>query len=66
VRQQRQHDGAALHYHLQNTATFGKSEGLPTLFLDYVADGKDMARGEPVKGQTIRPRTEDKSVAGPP
>jgi hypothetical protein len=52
-----------LHYHLQNTATFGKSEGLPAQFLDYLADGKDVARGEPVKGQTIRPRTAAKPKA---
>jgi murein DD-endopeptidase MepM/ murein hydrolase activator NlpD len=43
-----------LHYHLQNTPAFGLGEGLPAQFQDYVADGKPVPRGEPVKGQTIR------------
>jgi hypothetical protein len=43
-----------LHYHLQDTAVFGKGVGLPTQFLDYVADGEAVARGEPVKGQAVR------------
>ncbi|PYQ31626.1 MAG: M23 family peptidase [Acidobacteria bacterium] len=42
-----------LHYHLQNTGTFGNSEGLPAPFVNYVADGKRVERGEPVKGQLI-------------
>ncbi len=44
-----------LHYHLQNTGVFGQSEGLPAQFQGYVADGQPVTRGEPVKGQTIRP-----------
>jgi hypothetical protein len=44
-----------LHYHLQDTPTFGKGEGLPTQFLDYLADDEPVARGEPVQGQRIRP-----------
>jgi hypothetical protein len=43
-----------LHYHLQDTAVFGKGVGLPAQFQGYVADGEAVARGEPVKGQTIR------------
>jgi murein DD-endopeptidase MepM/ murein hydrolase activator NlpD len=43
-----------LHYHLQDTAVFGKGVGLPSQFLDYVADGEPVARGEPVRGQSIR------------
>lgn len=43
-----------LHYHLQTTPTFRQGEGLPAQFLDYVADGKEVARGEPTRGQTIR------------
>jgi murein DD-endopeptidase MepM/ murein hydrolase activator NlpD len=43
-----------LHYHLQTTAVFSEGEGLPAQFLDYVADGKKVERGEPRKGQKIR------------
>ena len=42
-----------LHYHLQDSAQFGKGRGMPAPFEDYVADGKPVKRGEPVKGQTI-------------
>ncbi|HEX8693895.1 MAG TPA: M23 family metallopeptidase [Longimicrobium sp.] len=45
-----------LHYHLQNAGEFGRGEGLPAQFTGYVADGRPVERGEPVKGQTIRPR----------
>ncbi|HEX6751515.1 MAG TPA: peptidoglycan DD-metalloendopeptidase family protein [Longimicrobium sp.] len=44
-----------LHYHLQNTGVFGRSEGLPAQFTNYTADGQPVARGEPVRGQTIHP-----------
>lgn len=44
-----------LHYHLQNTAEFGNGDGLPAPFTDYVANGKPVARGEPVKGEVIAP-----------
>lgn len=43
-----------LHYHLQTNALFGQGDALPAQFLNYAADGKPIARGEPVKGQTIR------------
>ena len=42
-----------LHYHLQNSPKFGQSEGLPAQFVNYVADGERVARGEPVQGQRI-------------
>jgi len=45
-----------LHYHMQNTGVFGRGEGLPAQFTGYVADGLPVERGEPVRGQTIRPR----------
>lgn len=45
-----------LHYHLQTTGRFAGGEGLPAQFLDYVADGREVARGEPRRGQTIRPK----------
>jgi hypothetical protein len=38
---------------MQNSAAFGAGEGLPALFLDYEADGKHVARGEPARGQHI-------------
>jgi murein DD-endopeptidase MepM/ murein hydrolase activator NlpD len=43
-----------LHYHLQNGPTFGAAQGLPAQFNGYLADGQPVARGEPVKGQTVR------------
>ena len=30
--------------------------GLPSQFLDYVADGQPVERGEPVEGQRLQPR----------
>jgi hypothetical protein len=45
-----------LHYHLQNTGVFFEGDGLPAQFLDYVADGKAVERGEPRKGQQVRPK----------
>lgn len=45
-----------LHYHLQNTPVFAQGEGLPAQFHDYVADGEPVSRGEPVRGQTVRPQ----------
>lgn len=45
---------AHLHYHLQNAPEFGRGEGLPAQFLEYIADDSFVARGEPVRGQRIR------------
>jgi len=44
-----------LHYHLQDNADFETGAGMPIQFLNYRADGKDVARGEPVQGQTVTP-----------
>ena len=42
-----------LHYQLQaGRALFG-AEALPAQFLNYTADGRRVARGEPVRGQII-------------
>ena len=43
-----------LHFHVQNSPHFGKGDGLPAFFVDYVADGKPIAHGEPLRGQVIR------------
>ena len=43
-----------LHYHVQNTPEPFKGSGLPAQFLDYVADGQPVNRGEPVRGQKVR------------
>ena len=47
-----------LHFHLQDKPHFGQrgAEGLPAQFEDYSADGEPVARGEPVKGQTVEAR----------
>lgn len=44
---------AHLHFHLQNGPTLFAADGLPAPFTDYVADGKPVERGEPVRGQII-------------
>jgi hypothetical protein len=44
-----------LHYQLQDGPEMGASAGLPPQFTDYLADGRPVARGEPVRGQTVRP-----------
>ena len=45
-----------IHYHLQDSPTFGKGQGMPTQFLDYVADGETVTRGEPTRAQRVRNR----------
>lgn len=51
------HPTPLVHYHLQNSArTDRRAVGVPAQFTGYVADGVPVARGEPVKGQTIRPQ----------
>jgi len=47
-----------LHYHLQNTPVPFQGDGLPAFFVEYVADGKPVARGEPVARQTVRSQRE--------
>jgi len=42
-----------LHYHLQNTSQWRNGEGLPAQFQNYIANGKFIHRGEPVRGQII-------------
>lgn len=44
-----------LHFHLQTTPDLHDGEGLPVFFENYVADGKPVARGEPMRGQVISP-----------
>jgi hypothetical protein len=44
-----------LHYHLQTTAVFARGEGLPAQFNDYFANGKPVERGEPVRGDFLKP-----------
>lgn len=46
---------AHLHYQLQDGPTFGDSNALPAQFQNYLADDKPVSRGEPVRGQRIRP-----------
>ena len=42
-----------LHYHLQNSVTFGVGEGLPAQFIDFEADGAPVPRGELQRGQKV-------------
>ena len=59
-----------LHYHLQNTGKFGGGDGLPAQFRDIVIDGKNVAKGEPLRGQTVgnphRPGQRRGLVSPPP
>jgi len=47
-----------LHYHLQNTPVPFRGDGLPAFFVEYLADGKSVTRGEPVARQTVRSQCE--------
>lgn len=44
-----------LHFHLQTTPVLHEGEGLPAQFTDYLADGTPVERGEPLRGQLVRP-----------
>lgn len=52
-----------LHYHMQNGADFEDGEGLPAQFLDYRAGYQRVVRGEPPKGQVIRPRQDTRPAS---
>ncbi len=45
-----------IHFHLQTTPDLRAGEGLPAFFLNYSADGRSVAKGEPAAGETIAPR----------
>jgi murein DD-endopeptidase MepM/ murein hydrolase activator NlpD len=48
---------AHLHFHVQDRAElFGKAEGLPVTFKNYVSDGKPIAEGTPVQGELLEAR----------
>jgi len=42
-----------VHYQLQDSAGLPLPDSLPAQFVDYVADGKPVAVGEPVRGQMV-------------
>jgi hypothetical protein len=44
-----------VHYHLQTGGKFGEGLGLPAFFNGYVADGVQVPRGEPQRGQVVVP-----------
>jgi murein DD-endopeptidase MepM/ murein hydrolase activator NlpD len=44
-----------LHFHLQDSPHLGDGHGLPAFFVDYVAHGKAVKRGEPTRGQIVAP-----------
>ncbi|HCO56091.1 MAG TPA: hypothetical protein DIT93_13900 [Pelagibacterium sp.] len=46
-----------LHFHLQTTPDLSEGEGLPAQFQNIEIDGEPVARGEPVRGQTVAPAT---------
>ncbi|WP_408951644.1 M23 family metallopeptidase [Lysobacter sp. Hz 25] len=49
---------AHLHYQLQDGPKFNGATALPAQFTHYLADGTPVMRGEPTKGQRIRPSSQ--------
>jgi murein DD-endopeptidase MepM/ murein hydrolase activator NlpD len=47
--------GTHLQYHVQSTPSFLVGAGMPAQFQHYVADGSPVDRGEPTRGQAVRP-----------
>lgn len=45
-----------LHFHLQDSPEEIRGRGLPAQFVDYLAGGRPVPRGEPRKGQAVRAR----------
>jgi hypothetical protein len=45
-----------LHFQLMDSARWLEAHGLPSVFVDFTADGKPVARGEPKRGQTVSAR----------
>jgi len=45
-----------LHFHLQDNKRFGKGDGKPIFFSNYLSNGIPVERGEPVRGETISPK----------
>lgn len=44
-----------LHFHMQTTPILGRGEGLPAQFTNFLANDVPIERGEPKKGDFIRP-----------
>jgi hypothetical protein len=49
-----------LHYQMMDAADYVHAHGMPAQFIGYVADGRFVARGEPVHGQVIEHRAPKK------
>ena len=45
-----------LHFHVQNTATWSKGEGLPVQFHGYISNGHPVELGEPGRGEVLQRR----------
>lgn len=43
-----------VHFHLQDGKTLGIATGLPAPFTNYIADGKKVSLGVPVRGQVVK------------
>ena len=44
-----------VHYHLQTGTDYGQGVGLPASFNDYIADGRRIVRGQPTRGEYLKP-----------
>jgi murein DD-endopeptidase MepM/ murein hydrolase activator NlpD len=55
-----------LEYRLQNSAGRPLPQSMPAQFVDYVADGKPVAVGEPLRGQYVHNGTEAPAPAATP
>ena len=51
-----------VEYRLQNTRGFPLPSTLPAQFVDYTADGKEVASGEPVRGQMVSNKAKEPAV----
>lgn len=56
-------DGITLH--LQDRPEPGKGEGIPLRFHDYLADGRAVSSGVPLRGQRVRPSAESRIPQSP-
>ncbi len=57
-----------VEYNLQNTRGFPLPKTMPAQFVDYVADGKAVPMGEPLRGQIVenQPKATPVETAGKP
>lgn len=43
-----------IHFHIQDKPGFGMGAGKPAFFTNYISNGATIARGEPVRGESVQ------------